>query len=75
VVSVFGPANNGISQANCNAGDIATGGGFQDAGLDTPVTASFPVPVGVNPPTGWFVSLDQGGLSITSYVVCLDLTP
>jgi len=67
----------------CDAGDVATGGGFLpqlELGFDINYHGSMPYPTNyennprMNNPTGWsFMSMDSGEARV--WVVCLDLTP
>jgi len=66
------------SSVNCDAGDVATGGGFGTLGGD--YNYMYPLPSHGNPskamfdPDGWQASLLNSG-PIDVWVVCLDLTP
>jgi hypothetical protein len=65
---------------NCDAGDIAVGGGVQPATPDNNdrVNASYPIATAPNPPTGWFTSISNLSATDDSYTwwaVCADVTP
>ncbi|MFI1864700.1 hypothetical protein ACH432_08325 [Streptomyces jumonjinensis] len=67
------------STANCLAGDVATGGGFDTFGLLSPIniTESAPIPKAAGtqagPATGWQTqaSVTVLGGGFQSYVVCV----
>ena len=67
---------NGYAKLNCDAGDIATGGGF--GGLGQQILATYYNPTHSNPssngptPTGWTVQTDDYA-SIDVWVSCLDV--
>jgi len=78
-----GTDNNYRLTVMCDAGDVATGGGFLpqlELGFDINYHGSMPYPTNyennprMNNPTGWsFMSMDSGEARV--WVVCLDLTP
>jgi hypothetical protein len=73
-VTYGAPANTQDFQggALCNSGDYVTGGGFTIQFTDLKVVRSYPGGDG-NPPTGWFVSVDNlSGQSpnFTVWAVC-----
>lgn len=58
--------------ADCDSGDLATGGGFETDGL---ILAS--LGVGTPSPTGWqaIAEANDGATTLSSYVICADLPP
>jgi collagen triple helix repeat protein len=65
-------APGGSSQADCNAGERATGGGglVASGGAELGLRYSIPIPAGSgSTPTGWFV-FGEPGTSVQAYVVC-----
>jgi len=72
------PANNfATSTANCDAGDIATGGGSA-LGTVEKLVSSLPTFTG-STPTGWAVQAfnptNQASVFIAATVICVDVTP
>jgi len=72
------PANNfATSTANCDAGDIATGGG-STLGTVAKLVSSLPTFTGITP-TGWAVQAfnptTQLSVFIAAVVICVDVTP
>lgn len=60
--------------ASCNAGDLATGGGYAYPATSTfTIKASYPHFSG----SGWTVTFDNGGTDalVTAFVRCAELTP
>ena len=70
------PAGSGFgAEAVCDAGDLATGGGFDRAGQPWSVIASRPT-LDAGVPFGWLVMIDNRTevvRSVTAYVVCADV--
>jgi hypothetical protein len=62
------------AQANCDPGDVATGGGARATLQDHPLGASEPVRTTAGVAVGWFAVLaDPDDTSVVAYVICLDL--
>lgn len=61
--------------AQCEEGDVATGGGYRRLGGTLRVIANHPIPAIIGGvPTGWFVVFrdDQPGAVVEVFVVCLE---
>jgi hypothetical protein len=69
-----GPHGNVVGAASCNAGERATGGGYNVVGTPTTVEESVPLSGGIDgSPNAWFVSGNSSqanGPFGTVYVVC-----
>jgi hypothetical protein len=72
--SAFGDGSG--QQANCDAGDIATGGGAAASLENTELGGTEPIRTSAGVPVGWFAFLaDPDDEGITVWAICLDLTP
>lgn len=78
------PGENAMGTVNCNAGDMATGGGYALAAASPPAgelasMSSYPNPYFTGEhPTGWQVEMKNIGTSGNGFwvfAICADLTP
>ncbi|MEU1185064.1 hypothetical protein ABZ464_47165 [Streptomyces sp. NPDC005820] len=70
-MTVFSGAPGTTANANCDPGDIVTGGGFI-AGNGSQLSSRPVIGVGVQ---GWQATQNGAGNGITAFAVCADVTP